>query len=386
MTAEKNNIPSLILKEEEIKKHNYTSYFQEKVLDNEQNPTKITYITKEGTYYFLTTSIKDKERILAKFFRSILIDSKRYFVVRIPANKKDRICFQNMMNNLDIKRTRELTISFESNLQFRSKTEKNIPRLWADKLPLIEKYFQHNNNSCTVYQPPVIPIFPLYCIAYNPCVEKFVYKYCELLYDSKEVYTFYAYAVCSHVMFSCGIHKQTQVNTVIASIKDIRKLLPDNLNTDRFIQESNKKIEIPVKVTRIEDKRGLLKFTFDTSRILSCYRNLQFLQIPIKLLPKCFRSDAFGKNGLAYFLMILWALHNKRNAMNYTPSKIIKLAKINTKRGTKYTINAINKPLEFLKKIKVIRAFTPLTKEKLLKDEAIVFYLNNLLYWVEPEN
>ena len=367
----------LLMRENEIEKHYYNSYLEIKESDE---IAKTTYITN-SPYLLLITSIKRKEKILAKFFRSILVDNKRYFIIREPAKKNDRIYFHNMINNLGIKFTRELTISYDSEISFRGRTDKNTPRAWADKLPLMEQYFKHYlQNPCEIYQLPEIPLFPLY-MSDEKSADKFVYSY-TLLY-SERPYSFYAYAVCSHIILYCGLTLQTKVNTVVASIKDIRKLIPDNLSIDRFIKET-KGISIPVRVEKIDNKT--LKFTFGTEYIERYCKNRQYFKIPVLLLPKVFSKESFGKGGLAYFLMVMFAFHNKQNKMNYKPSTIIKLTHITDKRGKKYAIETINRPLLYMKDIRVIRSLKLCDEESYKEDKAIWFYLNVLDRWQPPKN
>ena len=373
-----------------LKDSKYNSYFQnEPIYDDECNPKNVTYKTKDGTYFLVFSQINRLKVILAKFFRSIKVDNKRYFVIRIPAKKQDRIYLHNMLNNLKISIIRELTIPCDSALEFRGRTEKNIPRAWAEKLPLLETYLQNYvDNSYEIYQPPKVPLFPLFMPATATATKElgfnvghFIDTYC-LVYKTSP-YNFYAYAVCSHLMLYYSLQHQTIVNTVIASIKDIRKLIPDNLSTDRFIREVEEIPFLNVRVKKIAGKN--LKFIFDTDQIFNYCKNRQYFKIPVLLLKEVFTSNVFGKGGLPYFLMVMYAFHTPKNFMNYTPATIKKLTNIKGNRGATYTIDAINLPLLYLKEIKVIRFLKKLTTEEYKNNKRLLFSLNNLDKW-EPPN
>ena len=91
----------------------------------------------------------------------------------------------------------------------------------------------------TIYKEQRKPVFPLYICEYkeNKKTVETILNYSK--YNDNNPYKFYAKALLYHVAYATGLFNQFSVNQVIASAKDIRKLLPINLTLDKLLTLTN---------------------------------------------------------------------------------------------------------------------------------------------------
>ena len=374
----------LMLKEKEINKLNEFRIFTDRTAyDSETLPTQATYTTYNN-YILATSSIKEKKLILLKYARKqIRVNRTIYFPIRLPNDRELKSILLDALTSAEIKITKELTISWDSTVTTQITRNKNLPKKWVDRLPMLQQDLQQ--QTATIYKQPKTPTFPLY-IAQPKEDKKTVENFLNYSTDNPTPYQFYAKALLYHVAYATGIFNQYTVNQVIANPQEIRKLLPNDLTLDRLLTLAH-----PSKSTHtIKKENDRLIFTYDIEKLntLSGYtddngnrQKYQNILIPFKLLPEIFKSCSFGKNGLPYFLIIIYGYHARYSKVNYKLSTIIRYANINTSRGHNYTLEAIEKPLRYLKKIGVIGQYDKPTLEHLKQDKAITIYLNSMKYW-----
>jgi len=351
---------------------NKLEIFEEPEFNNPKNPTE-ALLKLTGKYILVTSDIKEHRKILYKYTSRTLIADKSYFIIRLSDNHEVSMRLRNMLSANGFTILRRLTITGTIKVHiYYNKHKDKIPQYWNDRIPLIEqelnsipfityKYKKENNY------------FPMY-IRSGIKAENFVNYY-----EGCSAYNFFCSAIYKHVITSTGVINSSKITKVIASTTDIRKLLPTNLTLKKFlsfgypIEQVNKTLIFTFYPADFE----YLKTNPETGN-----RN-QILYIPLNLLHVVFKNEAFGKNGLKYFLLIILGYRMFYNpTVQYKPSTIIKLANINDSRSKEYTLQAIERPLAYLKQIGVIDEYSKIDLES---DTAIKIRLKKIKSFKLPK-
>lgn len=380
-TKQHTKLKDLKKNQEKIKQE---KIFLDPVEDNPINPTSATYALK-GNYVVLSSSIKEKRKILLKY-SSILIShaGRTFFIVRLPKKYEVHGAFLNLLNSNEITIKKHFRLTFESlkiiHLHDDSyeKNEK-LPKKWEARIPLMRADFAKiNEQNCASYAlKQDTHNFPLFFRETEKTVKGFL-----SLYGNRATYDAYIFYLRLLVGFHTGIIGQFQINKALISTYDVRMLVPSSLSLERILKHKE-----------IEKINHSLIFSYKTEKWLelkyadiSQKKQNQAIFIPFELLSYVFNPESFGNRGLNYFLMIIFGYRfYKKPQVKYKPSTIIELANINAKRGIQYTIHALNRPLKYFKKIGIISSYTEITKNIIKEDKPIKIYLKPLKYWKEPE-
>lgn len=335
--------------------------------NNDNHPTEVIFDGFKN-YIFCSSSIREKQKILFRFSTSIItIDGIPFFPFRLPDNEELQEKIITLLNKAEIKQADKLTISWERKLKARTTgKKKNIPKNWRDRIPLLEEALL-TKIAYTTYKPKKELYFPLYITSDKKTAEGFL-KYAR---PYNKPYTFYLRAIIYHVALTAGLFGQNSISTVVANVNRIKKLLPSNFPLKMLISKKNNL----VKIEKINNK---LIFEYDMDSMNCRYSHEeagktvrhQRIMIPFKILPHVFRAESFGRNGLAFWLLLVFGYRCRHTRVNYKPSTIVKLGHINTNRGINYTLEAINKPLRYMKNLGLLD-FQELTKEAYKADIAM---------------
>ncbi len=337
--------------------------------DSKELPQQAIYKPYQN-YIFCTSTIREKQRILHRFSTALIkLNGILYFPLFLPNSRELRSQLIALLEEAEIKKTDRLTITYESKVQARTTgKKKNIPNNWMKKLPMLEEVL-NTQISYTVYQPTKnIAKFPLYILEKN--VKKF------LIYSkNKTCYGFYFKALIYHVALSSGLFGQYSISKVIANVTDIKKLLPCNLPIQKICREN--------KFVKIEKVKNQLIFNYKMNILNTLHHHItadgktvkhQRIMLPFKLINHALRAEAFGRNGIPFLLLIVFGYRCKHPKVNYKPSTIVELAKLNTKRGIPYIIESINKPLRYFKNLGLLD-FEEVTKESYKADTPVIVEL-----------
>ena len=361
---------ALIKNQSVIKK--FKNLFEEPIYDDEYNPKKITY-KLIGHYALITSTVKEIRKVLNKYISRIIVQcGKTYFLTRFPENQETYKEFRRLLAVCGCQISTLLFVDQKSLRAFFKSTNKEIPKLWRDRIPLIKedlssiKYLNY-----TYTEKPFFPLFPF------DTAKEFIESY-----TFSKPYDFYKFALRLHVASSSGLFNQSLINTVVANTKDIRKLLPSKVTLDKLIDNQaiykvNKNL---IFYYDIEHWKNLF-YSYDIN--IGRNKRNQVIYIPLKLLPEVFKSCSFGINGLKYFLLIIYGLRIYKNpAVYYKPSYIIENANINIKKGKTHAKEVMERPLKYFKEIGVISSYGEID---LKSNAGIKIYIRKLHKW-EPPN
>jgi len=335
-------------------------------------------VALQGQYVALTSPIKEKRQIIRKYCTLLIKHNNlTYFIWRLPDKYQTREELIRILTQSNIQILRRLTVKPLPLLIVFTRKDVNIPQKWADRIAPLKKEL-YTPIKATFYKPPEIPFY--YIPNRAKSIDDFIKSYSFLTTP----YKFYTYLTYMHIAYHSGIIGQTTISDVIATSKDIRKLLPQNLTLRTFLNLLTSK--------RAEKKGKNIVFHFDTITLYeknySDDKKIQSIRPPMILLKNIFSSKAFSKNGVRYVLIILYTYHLFRiRVMHLKPSTITKLAHLNTKKGIKYLHNAIIKPLQYLKEKKLITYATPdlseITPADIKQDKPIKCFFRAFDVWLE---
>ena len=350
---------------------------------DEKEPEKAT-CRIHSSYLFITSEIEEKRKILYKYSKFFIKNGKQsLFIVRLPESSKRKFQLRSFLAEAEIHMYSYIKISSES-IIIKRLAEKGIPKFWSDRIPKMKEELKTVPDYIRYY-PQEKPSFPLFL--FGSGIESNINYY-----GSMPAYTCFLMALQSHILLTTGILNQKTIQKVVARTTDIRKLLPKQLTLKKLFNGFNT-IEKGFfgSKTKIKHMKKCIEFTYNTDVFLrlkfqekrkngkSKTIRRQQLQIPFTLLKEVFKNEAFGKNGFRYFLCVAYGWHCfSLPKVQYKISTLIKYGNIETKRGIKYTLQALNRPLQFLKTKGYIKSVPLITEEDLKEDRAIEIWLTPL--------
>lgn len=358
----------LFLRQDKIKK--LSSFFKDSFeFNHDNNKHEFTCSTKKWVI-LVSNPIYERRTILRKHcVLTFMVNKTPYFLFYSNA-KLEKLFLYDMQSIV----TQKLTIKYNDKIEYTFNKKDN----WNGNADTIRNEFKEiQNRDYTMYNPAKIPTAQL------PVPKddngKRTAEFFLSVFGNKTINKFFINCFIYHIAHRSGIFDQIQIKKVRIKNSDLKKLFPKNFRIKELLNHINSgKTLFLLSVQKI--KGGFYDFTLNTE-LFQQHKALkvQTIKLPYKLLLKAFSSKGFNYTGLKYFLLIMFGYHlYTEPKVNFKISTIVKLAQLNTTKGSKHILKTLNNPLKFLEENKVIRNFSEITLEDLKQDKSIKIYLNKI--------